>query len=130
MKTGLYILGITLIVLPLLVCWKMADLSELPTWLLVPGTIIPMVAAYSAAKKSQRPEWKGLQDTGVALYYGTWAVEVSILAGILAFFGKDSGQLTKASTILFAITIVCRLLENAGILQGLLQKMTEKMDES
>ena len=129
MKVLNYILIVVSIVLPILVCWKFADITELPAWIWVPGTIIPMAALYLVAKKSEQPEWKGLKDTGTAFYYGTWAVEVSILAGVLAFFRTDMVvPLMKAAAVLYAITLVCRILEWTGVLQKIVGRMLKPFD--
>ncbi|MBR4228016.1 MAG: hypothetical protein IKR72_02830 [Bacteroidales bacterium] len=130
MKVLNYILIIISINLPILVCWKFSDVTELPAWIWVPGIIIPLVALYLVAKKSERPEWKGLQDTGTAFYYGTWAVEVSILAGVLAFFRTDMViPLMKAAAVLYAVTLVCRIFEWTGVLQKFVGRLAKSFDE-
>lgn len=130
MKVLNYILIIVSIILPILICWKFADMTELPAWIWVPGTILPLVALYLVAKKSEQPEWKGLKDTGTAFYYGAWAVEVSILAGVLAFFRTDMViHLMKSATVLYALTLACRILEWTGVLQKFVGRLAKSFDE-
>ncbi len=130
MKVLNYILIIVSIILPILICWKFADMTELPAWIWVPGTIFPLVALYLVAKKSEQPEWKGLKDTGTAFYYGAWAVEVSILAGVLAFFRTDMvSPLMKSATVLYALTLACRILEWTGVLQKFVGRLAKSFDE-
>ena len=95
MKILNYILIIVSVCLPILICWKFTEVSQLPSWIWFPGTIIPLACLYLVAKKSEREGWEGLKDTGTAFYYGTWAVEVSILAGILAFCWKDYAMIVS-----------------------------------
>lgn len=136
MKVINFILIIFSIGLPILICSHFIDCSEIRGILFelvcVVFTIVPFMFLYIVAKKSELPEWAGLKNTGVAFYYGIWAVELSILAGILSFTSFDFVliiSIMKSVAALFGIAFLCRILEWTGILQKLVNKFSKNFDK-
>ncbi|MGM9788127.1 MAG: hypothetical protein ACI3ZF_04390 [Candidatus Cryptobacteroides sp.] len=136
MKVINFILIIFSIGLPILICSHFVDCSELRGFwyelVCVVFTIVPFMSLYIVAKKSEQPEWAGLKNTGVAFYYGIWAVELSLLAGILSFAHADFIliiSIMKSVALLFGIAFLCRILEWAGILQKLVNKLSKHFDK-
>lgn len=136
MKIINFILIIFSIGLPILIYSHFVDGSEIRgIWyelIWVVFTIVPFMSLYIVVKKSEQPEWAGLKNTGVAFYYGIWAVELSILAGILSFANADFVliiSIMKSVAVLFGIAFLCRILEWTGIMQKLVNKLSKHLDK-